>query len=105
MEEAIGNEEKLIATAIGKKIQQIAQSSNLDEKERAVKMACAKAVIFDYIGTLVNCRGYTMDASKEKLYRALVAEGFDVDREKFIAGLRLWRMRNTAKSAMSNYGK
>lgn len=25
-----------------------------------------------------------MDASKEKLYRALVAEGFDVDREKFM---------------------
>lgn len=43
-----------------------------------------KAVIFDYVGTLVNCKGYNMDASKEKLYRALVAEGFDADHDKFM---------------------
>ena len=47
-------------------------------------MACTKAVIFDYIGTLVNCKGYTMDASKENLYLALVAEGFDVSKSNFL---------------------
>ena len=47
-------------------------------------MACAKAVIFDYIGTLVTCKNYTMDASREKLHNALVAEGFDVAKDKFL---------------------
>jgi HAD superfamily hydrolase (TIGR01549 family) len=46
-------------------------------------MSC-KAVIFDYIGTLVNCRNYTMDASKQKLHSALMAEGFDVSKDKFL---------------------
>ena len=32
-------------------------------------MACTKAVIFDYIGTLVNCRGYSMEASRENSMR------------------------------------
>jgi len=45
-------------------------------------MVC-QAVIFDYIGTLVNCRNYTMDASKLKLHRALVAEGFSVEEKSF----------------------
>jgi putative hydrolase of the HAD superfamily len=47
-------------------------------------MACTKAVIFDYIGTLVNCKSYTMEASREKLHKALVNEGFDVAKEKFL---------------------
>jgi HAD superfamily hydrolase (TIGR01549 family) len=47
-------------------------------------MACTKAVIFDYIGTLVNCKGYTMDASKDKLHSALVAEGFNVSKNSFL---------------------
>jgi FMN phosphatase YigB (HAD superfamily) len=47
-------------------------------------MVC-RAVIFDYIGTLVNCRNYTMDASKQNLHKSLVEEGFDVDKEKFLA--------------------
>ncbi len=47
-------------------------------------MACAKAVIFDYVGTLVNCRSYNMEASREKLYRALVSEGFDVAEDRFV---------------------
>lgn len=47
-------------------------------------MACSKAVIFDYIGTLVNCKGYTMEASKENLYSALVAEGFDFSKSSFL---------------------
>lgn len=46
-------------------------------------MSC-KAVIFDYIGTLVNCRGYTMEASKNKLYNALVTEGFVVSERSFL---------------------
>jgi HAD superfamily hydrolase (TIGR01549 family) len=51
-------------------------------------MSC-KAVIFDYIGTLVNCRNYTMDASKLKLHNVLVAEGFDVERDMFLAAYDL----------------
>jgi putative hydrolase of the HAD superfamily len=47
-------------------------------------MSC-KAVIFDYIGTLVNCRNYSMDASKLKLYNALVAKGFGVEKDSFLA--------------------
>jgi putative hydrolase of the HAD superfamily len=43
-----------------------------------------KAVIFDYIGTLVNCKGYNMTASENKLYCALVAEGFEVEKVKFL---------------------
>jgi len=47
-------------------------------------MACVKAVIFDYIGTLINCRGYTMDASRENLYASLAGEGFVVAKNKFL---------------------
>ena len=48
-------------------------------------MACSKAVIFDYVGTLVSCGGYSLDASRQKLYKALTAEGFDVAQDRFIA--------------------
>jgi HAD superfamily hydrolase (TIGR01549 family) len=51
-------------------------------------MSC-KAVIFDYIGTLVNCRNYTMDASKQKLHKSLVAEGFDVAGDTFLGAYDL----------------
>jgi HAD superfamily hydrolase (TIGR01549 family) len=47
-------------------------------------MPCTKAVIFDFVGTLVNCRNYTMDTSREKLHSALVNEGFDVAKDKFL---------------------
>ncbi len=47
-------------------------------------MSCTKAVIFDYIGTLVNCKGYTMEASKENLYLALAAEGFGISKSSFL---------------------
>lgn len=47
-------------------------------------MMC-KAVIFDYIGTLVNCKNYTMDASKLKLHKALVNQGFNVAEYDFLA--------------------
>ena len=46
-------------------------------------MVC-RALIFDYVGTLVNCKGYTMDASREKLHKALIAEGFATDKDKFL---------------------
>lgn len=43
-----------------------------------------KAIIFDYVGTLVNCRNYSMEASRKKLYYALVNEGFEVAENKFV---------------------
>jgi HAD superfamily hydrolase (TIGR01662 family) len=48
-------------------------------------MVCAKAVIFDYVGTLVNCKSYTMEASRLKLYKALFSEGFDVAEDRFVS--------------------
>jgi HAD superfamily hydrolase (TIGR01549 family) len=51
-------------------------------------MVC-RAVIFDYIGTLVNCRNYSMDASKQKLYKALLSEGFDVIEDRFLTAYGL----------------
>jgi HAD superfamily hydrolase (TIGR01549 family) len=47
-------------------------------------MMVCKAVIFDYVGTLVNCKDYSMDASRENLYKALAAEGFNVAKDKFM---------------------
>jgi putative hydrolase of the HAD superfamily len=43
-----------------------------------------KAVIFDYIGTLINARSYTLEASMNKLHRALVDEGFRTDKQQFL---------------------
>jgi len=43
-----------------------------------------KAVIFDYIGTLVNCTGYNLTDSKMKLYLALVNEGFTISIDNFL---------------------
>ena len=48
-------------------------------------MCCLKAVIFDYVGTLVNCKNYTMESSRLKLYRMLVKEGFDISEEEFMS--------------------
>ncbi len=47
-------------------------------------LAKVKAIIFDYIGTLVNCKSYSMDTSRLKLYNALVAEGFNVEKDQFL---------------------
>jgi len=44
----------------------------------------AKAVIFDYIGTLVNCRGYNMADSEDNLFTALKAEGFALEKGTFL---------------------
>jgi len=43
-----------------------------------------KAVMFDFIGTLVSVRGYSLEASKMKLYRAIVDAGFNVSQEAFL---------------------
>ncbi len=47
-------------------------------------MTC-KAIIFDYVGTLVNCKGYSMEESKKNLYHALLGEGFNAAENKFMA--------------------
>jgi len=47
-----------------------------------------KAVIFDFIGTLTNVRGYSLEASRMtsrmKLYKAVVNAGFKVDVKSFL---------------------
>ncbi|HLN88591.1 MAG TPA: HAD family hydrolase [Candidatus Binatia bacterium] len=52
-------------------------------------MPCTKAVIFDFVGTLVNCRNYSMDVSREKLHCSLVEEGFNVAKDKFLDAYNL----------------
>ena len=47
-------------------------------------LANVKAVIFDYIGTLVNCGSYSMEASREKLFNAVLDAGFSVDKQDFL---------------------
>jgi putative hydrolase of the HAD superfamily len=46
-------------------------------------MTC-KAIIFDYIGTLVNCRGYNMADSENTLYTSLYNAGFAVGKQEFL---------------------
>jgi len=48
-----------------------------------------KAVIFDYIGTLVNCKGYSMADSEDNLHSALVAEGFSLEKTSFLQAYEL----------------
>jgi len=47
-------------------------------------LAEIKAVLFDFIGTLVNVKGYSLETSKMKLYKAIVDAGFKVSREDFL---------------------
>jgi HAD superfamily hydrolase (TIGR01662 family) len=47
-------------------------------------VARAKAVITDYIGTLVNARYYDMDASQRTLHKALTDAGFETDLAEFL---------------------
>jgi FMN phosphatase YigB (HAD superfamily) len=51
-------------------------------------MVC-KAIIFDYIGTLVTPVNYNMDDSMAKLHSALKAEGFEVSKEKFLESYKV----------------
>jgi len=43
-----------------------------------------RAVIFDFIGTLVSVKGYSLEASKRKLYRALCEAGFSMACDDFL---------------------
>ncbi|MEM2104703.1 MAG: HAD family hydrolase [Candidatus Bathyarchaeia archaeon] len=43
-----------------------------------------KAVIFDFIGTLVNVEGYNLEVSKIKMFKAIEDAGFNVSCEKFL---------------------
>jgi len=47
-------------------------------------VAHAKAVLTDYIGTLVNARYYSMDASRKKLHEALTEAGFETGMAEFL---------------------
>jgi len=47
-------------------------------------MPTVEAVIFDFIGTLADVKGYTMDDSKKKLYKAVADAGFEVGGERFL---------------------
>jgi HAD superfamily hydrolase (TIGR01549 family) len=47
-------------------------------------VAYTKAVITDYIGTLVNARYYNMDASRKTLHQALTNAGFETDLHEFL---------------------
>ena len=69
----LASKENCSIPLLPKNYRQVVKRTMLIAKELNL-MACAKAIIFDYIGTLVNCKGYTMDASKENLYSALAAK-------------------------------
>jgi putative hydrolase of the HAD superfamily len=47
-------------------------------------VAHAKAVLIDYIGTLVNARYYDIDASRKKLHEALTEAGLDTKLTEFL---------------------
>lgn len=47
-------------------------------------MTSIKAVIFDFIGTLVDVKDYDLEKSKEKLCRAITEAGFNVTAERFL---------------------
>lgn len=47
-------------------------------------MTHAKAVLIDYIGTLVNARYYDIDASRKKLHKALTEAGLDIKLTEFL---------------------
>jgi phosphoglycolate phosphatase-like HAD superfamily hydrolase len=47
-------------------------------------LAEIRAVLFDFIGTLVDVKGYSLEVSKMKLYRALVDAGFNVSEKDFL---------------------
>jgi putative hydrolase of the HAD superfamily len=47
-------------------------------------VAHAKAVLIDYIGTLVNARYYDIDASRKKLHKALTEAGLDTKLTEFL---------------------
>ena len=64
-------------------------------------MAHAKAVLTDYIGTLVNARYYSMDASRRTLHRALKEAGLETEFEKFLEAYK----RAHEKYRLIRYGQ
>jgi FMN phosphatase YigB (HAD superfamily) len=44
----------------------------------------AKAIVFDFIGTLTSVKDYSLEKSKIRLYKAIAKAGFDVSLEKFL---------------------
>lgn len=46
-------------------------------------MVRIKAVVFDFIGTLADLVGYSLENSENKMFRSLVANGYDISRERF----------------------
>ncbi|MEM2440380.1 MAG: HAD family hydrolase [Candidatus Bathyarchaeia archaeon] len=54
------------------------------EKEEETHLSKIKAVLFDFIGTLVNVKGYSLDTSRMKLYKAILDAGFKVGRKEFL---------------------
>lgn len=61
-------------------------------------MALPKAVIFDFIGTLTELVGYSLEDSEDKMVRSLTASGCDLDREEFFeayerAHHKYWNIR------------
>lgn len=58
------------------------RKSNSGSK-RGLYVATAKAIVFDFIGTLTNVKDYSIEDSKEKLCKAIKAEGFDVEGTSF----------------------
>lgn len=61
----------------------IAERIKTPVKEKG-RVLPVKAVMFDFIGTLVNVKGYNLEVSKMKLYKALCEAGFKVGHEKFL---------------------
>jgi putative hydrolase of the HAD superfamily len=51
--------------------------------ERQILLCSVKAVVMDYIGTLVNAGDYTLEASRAKLHQALVEAGFQTSIDAF----------------------
>lgn len=56
----------------------------INKKGKKAVLQPIKAVIFDFIGTLTNVKGYSLEASKMKLYNAIVDAGFNVSAENFL---------------------
>jgi len=61
-------------------------------------MARVTAVIFDFIGTLTDLQGYSLDDSEDKMFNSLAAGGFDLDRNAFFAAYekahhKYWNIR------------
>jgi putative hydrolase of the HAD superfamily len=54
------------------------------QKGKVLALSPIKALMFDFIGTLVNVKGYNLEVSKMKLYKALCEAGFNVEHEKFL---------------------